>query len=1036
MARIYVILILLISTAAFGQTSEKYNSEYADFYKAEDLYEKEQYGSAKQEFRDFINELDEPNNPMQIKARYYEAISALNLYNNDALDLLQGFITDYPETIYRTSIYFELGRFYYRKKKYDDALAWFNKLTIQEVEPEDRDEFHFKVGYSYFKEEKFTEARSAFHEIKDGDSQYASPALYYYSHIAYQNKEYQLALDGFLKLQDDPNFGKVVPYYIAQIYYLQGNYEAVTEFAPKITDKGSVVNKKDINHLIGDAYYRVGKYDEAIPYLQDYFNSANTTRDEDYQLGYAYYKSGQCDKAIRMFDRVKKEKDSLGQVAYYHIGECLLKSGNKVSARSAFEGAAFIDKDPVIQEDALYNYAILSYQLDINPYDEAVEAFELYLRKYPNSKRKNDVYQYLVNVYMSTNNYEKALASMDKIPNKDVKLKTAYQLVAFNQGVKRFETSDFNGAISSFKLVEKYPVDPAISAQATYWTADAYYRMNKFDDAITNYKKFVSLPTNLLPNLHDEAYYNIGYAYLNKQDRAKTIEYFRLFTQADPKYKKKKADAFMRVGDAYFTATAEEYPDRNEQAIQYYQKAYDEHGGYDDQALYYMGLTYGYNGEPSLKIKKLLDILNNYKESKYIQAATFEVANTYNSMGNLDRALTYYKKIVFDYPNSDKVIDAKISIADIYFKDGNPDKAEREYRAILEQHGNDQSVCAKVTRALQDLFIAIDRPDKVESLVQEYACADISAEERENIYYLPAMTLYTDSTKTEKVRYTQATPKFEKYLEKFPTGRYSTEVKNYLANCYYNTGNEPGAIELYKQTLEGPTTGFTVVAASRVSHYLYNQGKYEEVLVYYERMEQVSSDPETIFTAQLGLMRSHYQVENYMNAAQYADKVLGHAQLGNELMTEAYFAKGFSYYKLGMYSQAYGPLDWIRKNSTKKMGSEAHFAIAESYYKQQDYQTADDEITSLLKRKPAYNYWIAKGLILRSRIQIAQGDLFAAEENLKSVKDHYPDPDDGILQEANELWEELMQLKDSQREIQNEEETEIEINQGTDGEQN
>ena len=152
---------------------------------------------------------------------------------------------------------------------------------------------------------------------------------------------------------------------------------------------------------------------------------------------------------------MKKVEDSLGQVAYYHIGESLLRLGNDVSARSAFEDAAKMDFDPIIQEDALYNYAILSYKLDINPYNEAVEAFEMYLRNFPSSPRKDDVYQYLVNVYMSTNNHEKALASLDKIPNKDVRLKTAYQLISFNQGVERFQNLDFNGAIQSFKQVDK-----------------------------------------------------------------------------------------------------------------------------------------------------------------------------------------------------------------------------------------------------------------------------------------------------------------------------------------------------------------------------------------------------------------------------------------------------------------------------------------------------------------------------------------------------------------------------------------------------
>ena len=199
-------------------------------------------------------------------------------------------------------------------------------------------------------------------------------------------------MEGFLKLEDHEKFGEIVPFYIAQIYYLQGKYEEVTLYASKINGKEGKLKEKEINLLIGDAFYRTGKYDEAVPYLEKYNKSSKTTRDEDYRLGFAYYKSGNFEKAVRLFDRVKKVEDSLGQVSYYHIGECMLKLDNIVSARSAFERAAFIDKDPVIQEDALYNYATLSYRLDINPYDEAVEAFELYLDRYPNSERKEDVY--------------------------------------------------------------------------------------------------------------------------------------------------------------------------------------------------------------------------------------------------------------------------------------------------------------------------------------------------------------------------------------------------------------------------------------------------------------------------------------------------------------------------------------------------------------------------------------------------------------------------------------------------------------------
>ena len=100
------------------------------------------------------------------------------------------------------------------------------------------------------------------------------------------------------------------------------------------------------------------------------------------------------------------------------------------------------------------------------------------------------------------------------------------------------------------------------------------------------------------------------------------------------------------------------------------------------------------------------------------------------------------------------------------------------------------------------------------------------------------------------------------------------------------------------------------------------------------------------------------------------------------------------------------------------------------YYKQNYLENADDEVGALLKQKPAYNFWIAKGLILRTRVQIAQDNLFEAEQTLKSVIDHYPVPDDGIMDEANELWNELMQLKDQPKSFDPEVDPIIEINDG------
>ena len=1020
MKRILIILTLFISSSLFAQTSDKYNSEYENYYRAEDLFEKEQYGSARKEFRIFIDGFDHPNDPMYIKAMYYEAVSALELYNNDAITLLENFNQNYPESIYKTTIYFKIGKNLYYKKKYKDALVWLNKLSYQDVDAENRNEFFFKIGYASFKTKDFEAARSAFYEVKDGDSQYASPSMYYFSHIAYQNEKYQTALDGFLKLENDEKFGKVVPYYIAQIYYLQGKYEEVTIYAEKISEKGSIVNEKDMNHLIGDAFYRTGKYKEAVPYLEKYNKAKKTTREEDYRLGYAYYKSGSYPKAVRLFDRVKKKEDSLGQIAFYHIGESMLQQENLVSARSAFEGAAFIDKDPKIQEDALYNYAILSYKLDINPYDEAVEAFEMYLNKYPNSARTEDVYQYLVNVYMTTNNYPKAIASLDKIPNKDIRLKTAYQIIAFNQGVDHFQKSNFPAAIQSFDLVGKYPIDPSVSGKAIYWKADANYKLSKFDDAIAGYHSF-----SLLPGqdklLKSEANYNSGYAHLRNDDLGKSTESFRLYIQNNPENKHKKSDALMRIADNFFVQK------ENEQAIKYYQQAVDLKAGFEDQALFYMAKTYGFSGNTHKKINKLLTIVNEYKKSKYYQLSIYEIAESYLSESEFDKAMKYYKIIIFDYPSSQLVVESKMSVADIYFKKGEFSKAENDYNAILTKYGTDLKVCERSVLGIIDVYKASQQLEKIDAILEQYSCANISADEKEGLYYLPAVEAYNDSS------YQQAITLFDKYLAKFPNGKYSSDVKIFRANSYYKTEDIPKAVTLYREILEGPNNGYTELMASRVAHYLYTEENFEDVIQYYKTLEQVSSTPAVIFNAKLGLMRSYFLTENWANSALYATRVLENKEINGDIKLEANYAKGMANYNINNYDAAKVALVWVFENTTTVKAAEARYTLADVFYKQNYLDHASDEIKALLKQKPTYNYWIAKGLILRTKILIKQDQLFEAEQNLKSVLDHYPIQDDGVLDEANQLWDELMQLKNQPKEIVPEEEQIIEINDQNEG---
>ena len=229
-------LVSFFAVGAMAQTSEKYNSVYADFYRGEDLYVKAQYSAARAEFRAFINKVPEATDPMVIKARYYEGLSALNLYQNDGVDLLLAFNKDYPESVYRTSIYWKLAQYYYQKKDYEECISWMEQFSKNDLPQDEWDEYNFKLGYAYFSQSDYKKARNYFVEVKGSDSQYGMPSLYYFSHIEYALGSYQTALSGFEVLAKDSRFKRVAPYYVAQIYYLQGRYDDVIAYDPVIED--------------------------------------------------------------------------------------------------------------------------------------------------------------------------------------------------------------------------------------------------------------------------------------------------------------------------------------------------------------------------------------------------------------------------------------------------------------------------------------------------------------------------------------------------------------------------------------------------------------------------------------------------------------------------------------------------------------------------------------------------------------------------------------------------------------------------------
>ncbi len=1018
---LFLLFIIVFSTPTqlFSQRTEKYSSVYESYFKAEELFAHLQFGAAKKEFRDFVNACDNPNDPLYQKALYYEGISALELYNSDAIPLLMQYNKLYPENIHRNFISFEIGRYFFHEGNYDDAQLWFEKIEASDLDSSYGEEYYFKLGYSALQNDLNELAIETFRENINGKSQYVAPSKYFFAHLCYERGSYQLALEQFLDLEKNTNYCGIVPYYIVQIYHGQENYDKVISYAPKVLACELVNHEADVNHIIGHAYYKKGKYDEAVDYLIKYARKSKISREDAYELGYSYFSLKEYDNAIYFLDQVARVDDSLGQISMYQIAESYLFSERQLPARSAFESASEMESIPKIKEDALYNFAVISFKIDINPYDESVRAFENYLERYPNSSRKDDVYQYLINVYSSTSNYKKAIESLEKLPNLDVRLKRVYQTISFNNGVELLLKQKYNSSIKAFTAVSKHQIDPQLVALSKYWIADAYYRMKKFRESIRFYKDFISSPaSNSIPQKID-AYYNMAYAYKERDELNRASENFRIFIQSNPKDEIKLVDACFRVADLFYLEK------ENSLALEFYEKALSYNSLLNDKALYYMAKTCGYSGKTTEKIEHLNTILTEYLDSKYVMNATYELAKTYSSIGKDDDALSYYQRFLADYPNSPFIIEAQIGEANSYFKKWEYVKAETAYLKVLSEHENETDICEVAAKGLLDIYTAQNKPTKAADLVERYSCIDYSEDEKENLFYGPALQAYLDTN------YEQAIEKLLVYVDNFKqSGKHIGDAYYYLGDSYLQLNDTLSAIPNFESALSSLSGSYREYAASRVSRYYYEILNYEKGLEYYQVLEQLASTPTSINTARLGIMRTSFFLKNYELSRTNALLVMENSSLTQTIKSEANYALGLSCYYLGNYQEAMLPLEWLVSNMTTFMGSEAQFTLAQIHFNQEDLSSAKDEIDQLLKMKPSYDLWIAKGLILKSRILIKEGDLFQSEQNLKSVIEHYPNKDDGILEEANLLWNEILILKNPPVEESDEEkETKIEIDE-------
>jgi tetratricopeptide (TPR) repeat protein len=978
------LLLLLLCKFGFAQKTSIYVDVDREFKTGVELFDKKKFGSALKSFQNTIETNKNPKSLIRIDAEYYAAACAIELFNKDGEWRMKKFIEMHPESNKVKWGYFYLGKSNYRKKKYPEALDYFERVDIYELTKEDLWELRFKRGYSYVETKNPEKAKNDFYEIKDIDNKYAKPANYYYSHISYTEKNYVTALEGFQRLQGDETFGSVVPYYIAQIYFLQGKYDEVIKVAPALLNDSTHAQKKgEINRIIGQSYYYKQQYAEAIPYLMQ--GPVNSPQD-NYQLGFAFYSKqppntkivdfykNKYEQAIPYFEKAAINNDSLAQNAYYYMADSYLKLNDKTKARSAYYSAYTLTFDKQIREESLFNYAKLCYETGFSPYNDAVKYFQQYITEYPQSPNKAEAYQYLVNCFHTTKNYEGAMRIIEKINSESPELKQVYQQLAYFRAINFYNNNLPDSAKKYFNLVFRLNNDPVITAQSKYWLGEISYSGKAYNNAIEAWETFQLMPGSFNTKEYDLANYNIGYAYfMSKNYTEAGISFRKYLLTKNLNDAVKAADANVRTADCYFMTKT------FNSAADYYETAIALNKVDVDYSIYQKALCNGLLKNYKEKINDLALLQKQFPSSPYIVSSVFETAESYKLSNDVENAITYYNKIINEYPTSSYVTRATKTVGFLYYNQNKYDKAFTYLDKIVKQ--NPKSDEAKdAIETIKKIFKEQSKPDELEAYMNSIGTS-ISVSELDESYWDKASALYYDNKDCDA-----AIPEMQKYIGKFPDGKYITEANFCFAECSYSKNDLVSALAGYRYVLSKPRNIHTEIALVKASYLLYKDKKYDEALPLYQRLQDAAESAQNKLTAKLGSMRCSFYTKNYEVCINECNKVLNsNEKLSQQQLTETHQMKAKSLYETNRRDECIADLNYLTKNSKSDAGSEAYYYLALIHFEKKELKETEKTVNSLINYPYTNNDWNTKAMILMSDVYAEKKDFVNAEAVLRSV---------------------------------------------------
>ena len=974
-------LAVIISLSSFAQQTRYYTDPQEKFKDAKEFFQKEQYSLAYpllKELQRDRRETDKISEPViSQEINYYATVCALKQNESIAENLAKDYIELEKNNARKQMMSFHLAEYYFRQQRFADAVHLYEEANIANLSNAEIAEMKFHQGYSYFTLQNFALAKPLFNTIRQmkDDPNYID-ANYYYGFIAFKDRNYSDALQSFKVVENEANYKTIVPYYIAQIYYIQGKKEeAITYAEQKLKSGAAQYYDLELKQLLGHAYFEKKEYAKALPLLEDYVNHSDKVRREDlYELSYTYYQADQYEKAIEGFKQLSGKEDSLSQHAMYLLGDSYLKTGQKTNARNAFLFGSSNNSNPTQREISKFNYAKLSYELGYQ--DEALNVLRTFLNEYPNSTYNNEARELMVAVLANTNNYRDALILLEGLQTPSVNAKRLYPRILYGRATELVNDGRMQEANALLDRALKDPNNGAVLPYINFWKGEIAYRTDNLDNAIQYFNAYINAGSPVSGEVNAiNARYNLGYCYFRKENYPAALQYFEQVIKnpalnSDPLTQ----DAYVRSADCYFM-------NRNyAKAKSMYDNVIRFSWPAEDYATFQKSMIAGINN-PTEKINLLNTMNRKFPASSLVTDANMEVANAYLADERFREAIPYLQNVIKGTGNNNQKPRAYLRLGLAYYNLNNTGEALNQYKLLVSQFPNSEEAGDALDN-IETIYIQENRLNEYADFMRQ-AGHPLSVSAEDSLTWTAAQTQY------ESGNTAAALNSFNDYLQRFPAGTYALDAQFLRGEILYARKDFTNALAAYEAVAEKAPNKYAekaVLQAARIN--FFETKNYAKAEKFYQQLKDITGTQENRLEAMRGLLRSQYQLEKWTQALDNAKELAAAQGSSTDDKALANMAIAKSYQVNGQYDMAIANYKTVVSLNKSALAAEARYEIANSWLQLDKLSDAEKAAFETINKSGSYDYWVTKSYILLGDVYYKQKDYFNAKATFQSVVDN------------------------------------------------